>query len=58
MENSVTFDPSLEYGATFRFPVTWSYLNGTPIKRCTQSSPHGGAQAMPKSAGPVPAPRS
>jgi len=29
VENSVTLDPSLEYGATFRFPVTWSYLTGT-----------------------------
>ena len=26
VDNSVTFDPSLEYGATFRFPVTWNYL--------------------------------
>ena len=30
MDNSVTFDPSLEHEATFRFPVTWSYLTEAP----------------------------
>jgi hypothetical protein len=51
VENSVTFDPSLEYGATFRFPVTWSYLSGAP----NQTNPPA-AQAIPKSARPVPVP--
>ncbi|MCU1334666.1 MAG: hypothetical protein JWO19_247 [Bryobacterales bacterium] len=27
---TVTFDSSVEHGATFRFPVTWSYLTATP----------------------------
>jgi len=30
VDNSVTFDSSQEYEATFRFPVTWSYLTETP----------------------------
>ena len=48
MENSVTFDPSLDYGATFRFPVTWSYVSGAPA----QASP-APAQAIPKPVKPV-----
>jgi hypothetical protein len=50
VDNSVTFDPSLDYGATFRFPVTWSYLNGVPANPAPP-------QAIPKSAArPVPVP--
>lgn len=49
MENSVTFDPSLDFGATFRFPVTWSYLTRTP----NPVNPPV-AQAIPKSAKPIP----
>jgi len=30
VENFVTFDPGVEHGATFRFPVTWAYLTGEP----------------------------
>jgi len=48
VENSVTFDPSLDYGATFRFPVTWSYVNGAP--KLVQPTP---AQAIPKPVKPV-----
>ena len=48
MENSVTFDPSLEYGATFRFPVTWSYLSGSTDPAATQ--------VVPKSAKPIAVP--
>lgn len=57
MENSVTFDPSLDYGATFRFPVTWSYLTGASNQSAApnQASPHA-AQAIPKSARPIPVP--
>ncbi len=33
MENSVTFDPGLDYGATFRFPVTWSYISSEPAPK-------------------------
>jgi hypothetical protein len=45
VENSVTFDPSLDYGATFRFPVTWSYVSGAPNQR-----------VAPNLAQPTPAP--
>jgi hypothetical protein len=48
VENSVTFDPSLDYGATFRFPVTWSYVSGAP--NLAQPAP---AQAIPKPVKPV-----
>lgn len=52
MENSVTFDPSLDYGATFRFPVTWSYVSGAPTQ--ANASP---TQAIPRSAAkPIPVP--
>src|ERR1700722_6707793 len=39
VENSVTFDPGLDYGATFRFPVTWSYLTATPDPTQTNTAP-------------------
>jgi hypothetical protein len=48
VDNSVTFDPSLDYGATFRFPVTWSYVSGAP--NLAQPAP---AQAIPKPVKPV-----
>ncbi len=54
MENSVTFDPSLDYGATFRFPVTWSYLTepAHPVQpNQKQATP---APGHPQSAKPVP----
>jgi len=51
VDNSVTFDPSLDYGATFRFPVTWSYLAAAPSP--TQVNP---TQAIPKAARPIPMP--
>jgi hypothetical protein len=57
VDNSVTFDPSLDYGATFRFPVTWSYLGGVPNQGV---APNPGntppSQAIPKSARPIPMP--
>ena len=41
VENSVTFDPRPECGATFRFPVTWSYLTEVPHQaRPTPGSDH------------------
>jgi hypothetical protein len=49
VENSVTFDPSLDFGATFRFPVTWSYLTRTPNPATPPAT-----QALPKSAKPNP----
>ncbi len=40
MENSVTFDAGLEDGATFRFPVTWSYISSAPApKTVSKASP-------------------
>jgi len=33
VENSVTFDAGLEYGATFRFPVTWAYITSAPVAK-------------------------
>jgi len=48
VENSVTFDRSLDYGATFRFPVTWSYITLAPASPKTASP-----QAIPRSAKPV-----
>jgi hypothetical protein len=48
VENSVTFDPSLDYGATFRFPVTWSYVSGVPAQ--VNPAP---TQAIPKPVKPV-----
>src|ERR1041384_7105976 len=30
--STIALDPGLEYWATFRFPVTWSYLIDTPPK--------------------------
>jgi hypothetical protein len=51
VENSITFDSSLEIRATFRFPVSWSYLNGAPNQRATpaQSNLHP-TPAIPRSA--------
>jgi hypothetical protein len=53
VDNSVTFDPSLDYGATFRFPVTWSYLGGAP-NPAPQAIPKAAARPVPV---PTPAPR-
>ena len=58
MDNTLTFDPSLDYGATFRFPVTWSYITGTSNPRAssvlTNPAP---VQAISKSAArPIPVP--
>jgi len=44
VEKSVTFDARLEFGATFRFPVTWSYLTATP----PAASPTTVAAPLPK----------
>jgi hypothetical protein len=57
VENSVTFDPSLDYGATFRFPVTWSYVSGAPNQKVApaQANPSP-AQSIPRSAKPMPVP--
>jgi hypothetical protein len=56
VENSVTFDPSLEYGATFRFPVTWSYLTDSPNPVRPNQKLTTSAPVPPKSAKPVPVP--
>ena len=57
MDNSVTFDPSLNYGATFRFPVTWSYLSGAPNPGVAPNPASTAApQAIPKTARPIPMP--
>jgi len=58
VENSVTFDPSLEIRATFRFPVTWSYIGGAPNPRVAPNPTNLHATpAIPKSAArPVPVP--
>jgi hypothetical protein len=48
VDNSVTFDPSLAYGATFRFPVTWQYLTAEPNHASTAPAP-----AIPKAARPI-----
>jgi hypothetical protein len=58
VENSVTFDSSLEYGATFRFPVTWSYLTALP-NRVTPNQAYANPNPVsppipPKSARPAP----
>ncbi len=55
MENSVTFDPSLDYGATFRFPVTWSYLADPPKPTHPNQEQATLAPSHPKSGQPVPA---
>lgn len=54
MDNSVTFDPSLDYGATFRFPVTWSYLSGAPNPAPPQAIPKSAPRPV---AVPPPAPK-
>lgn len=46
MENSVTFEAGLEYGATFRFPVAWSYITAAP-------TPETAPKPVPKPA-PIP----
>ena len=60
MDNTLTFDPSLDYGATFRFPVSWSYLTGTSNQRASSASANPApVQPIPKSsARPIPVPPS
>jgi hypothetical protein len=58
VDNSVTFDPSLDYGATFRFPVTWSYVSGASNQGVVPAQVNPApTQAIPKSAArPIPVP--
>jgi hypothetical protein len=56
VENSVTFDRSLDYGATFRFPVTWSYITLAPAS-AKAVSPHGISRSVKPIVVPPAAPK-